>query len=80
MDNPFEDKNDILNIKIVDDNTPHTEVNEDAELNEVTGTGETDDINTFIRKTQLQAQILKKLTESLSQPEGKEAGVDKSKS
>ncbi|MEI6061450.1 MAG: hypothetical protein WCR72_12130 [Bacteroidota bacterium] len=51
-----------------------TDLDEETEETELAGSNEKDDINTFIRKTQLQALVLKKLTESLSQPELKETG------
>jgi hypothetical protein len=50
------------------------------EKEEAVNTNEADDINQFIRKTQLQNQILKKITESLKQPAEKEMKSLKSKS
>jgi len=46
---------------------------------EVVDTNESDDINRFIRKTQLQNSILKKITENLKQLADKEVSPKKSK-
>lgn len=62
------------------DKTKIIKVEENQDMNEGIATNETDDINMYIRKVQLQNLVLKKLTENLSKSADKDCQAIKSKS